>query len=228
MTQFPAMPTPSPDRRLIAVPDLSNAEFLARYAAPGRVGLAGGSAFLDRAIRKVQRSFRDHGVRSLWSHAFLCSGRRIDGHPWVLESDLEIHKKQIRLGVQENRAGKYADPTAYPELAILDFGLSEEQVAAVLTAGLDLLAGLARYSLRELVGTLLALQRPSLRGRENLLAREGSLYCSALVQHCYGAIGFELAPGVATKNTTPEDIARTPVPHTAYVLTRGGDGGNPG
>ncbi|HEY2737912.1 MAG TPA: hypothetical protein VGK45_05865, partial [Thermoanaerobaculia bacterium] len=156
--------------------------------------------------------------KSLWSHAFLCSGQRIDGHQWVLESDLEIHRKQIRLGVQENRTSKYGDETVFQNLAILDFGLSDEQVRLVMTEGLELLSGLARYSLRELVGTMFALQRPTLRGRENLLAREGALYCSAMVQHCYAKAGIEFTAGVRIKNTTPEDLARTPVPHTAYVL----------
>lgn len=205
---------------IVPLTGLSNQEFFARYATPGRVGLAGGSTLIDRAIRKMQRTLSEQRERSHWSHAFLCSGQRIDGHPWVLESDLEIHHKQIRLGVQENRAAKYADDSAYPNLAILDFGLSEEQVRQVMTEGLELLSGLARYSLRELVGTLFALQRPTLRGRENLLAREGALYCSAMVQHCYSKAGIEFVRGVMIKNTTPEDIARTPVPHTAYVLLR--------
>ena len=214
------MPAPTP--QVIAVPDLSNAELFARHAAPGRVGLAGGSARIDRAIQKMQRPLSVVGERSLWSHAFLCSGERLDGHQWVLESDLEIHRKQIRLGVQENRVSKYLDPEAYPNLAILDFGLSETQVRQVMSAGLDLLAGLARYSLRELLGTLLALQRPTLRERQNLLSREGALYCSALVQHCYQTVGIEFVPGVTTKNTTPQDIFGTSVPHTAYLLSRTG------
>jgi hypothetical protein len=174
----------------------------------------------------MQRALSATRERSSWSHAFLCSGRRIDGHQWVLESDLEIHRKQIRLGVQENRSTKYMDETAYPNLAILDFGLTEERVRQVMTEGLELLSGLARYSLRELVGTLMAMQTPTLRQRENLLAREGSLYCSALVQHCYSKVGIEFCAGVMTKNTTPQDIAGTPVPHTAYVLRR--TGGLPG
>lgn len=205
---------------IVGVTDLSNQEFLDRYAAPGRVGLAGGSALIERTIRRMQRKLSETREHSLWSHAFLCSGPRIDGHQWVLESDLEIHRKQIRLGVQENRAAKYRDETVYPNLAILDFGLSGEQVRQVMTEGLELLSGLARYSLRELVGTLFALQRPTLRVRENLLAREGALYCSAMVQHCYLKAGIDFVAGVMTKNTTPEDIARTPVPHTAYVLRR--------
>ncbi|HSS77377.1 MAG TPA: hypothetical protein VLV54_11600 [Thermoanaerobaculia bacterium] len=205
---------------IVEVTGLSNEEFLERHAAPARVGLAGGSALIDRAIRKLQRRITEERARSLWSHAFLCSGRRIDGHNWLLESDLEIHRKQIRLGVQENRVAKYADEAAFPNLAILDFGLSEEQVRQVMTEGLDLLAGLARYSLRELMGTLLALHRPTLRGKENFLAREGALYCSAMVQHCYSKVGIEFVQGVMIKNTTPQDIAATPVAHTAYVLRR--------
>lgn len=205
---------------IVAVTDLSNQEFLNRYAAPGRVGLAGGNTLIERTIRRMQRNLSEAREKSLWSHAFLCSGPRIDGHQWVLESDLEIHRKQIRLGVQENRTSKYSDETVFQNLAILDFGLSDEQVRQVMTEGLELLAGLARYSLRELVGTLFALQRPTLRGRENLLAREGALYCSAMVQHCYAKAGIEFVPGVRIKNTTPEDLARTPVPHTAYVLRR--------
>ena len=87
-------------------------------------------------------------------------------------------------------------------------------------AALDLLARSTRYSLREIVGTAFALARPSLRARDNLLAQEGSLYCSAFVQHCYAAAGLAVAPGVTAKNTTPHDIARTPQAHTAYYLLR--------
>ena len=86
--------------------------------------------------------------------------------------------------------------------------------------GLELVATRARYSLRELVGTLIALRHPQWRSRTNLLARERSLYCSAFVQHLFRNAGVELAPGVDGKNTTPEDISRTPVPHMTYLLER--------
>jgi len=78
----------------------------------------------------------------------------------------------------------------------------------------------ARYSLRELLGTLIALRHPELRNRDNLLSRERSMYCSAFVQHLFRKAGFELAPGVVGKNTTPEDIAQTSVPHVTYLLIR--------
>jgi hypothetical protein len=203
-----------------AVEGMSNAEFLERYAGPGRVGLCGGADVINRVIRNLQYHVTADGERSPWSHAYLCRGKRIDGHHWVLESDLDLHHKQIRLGVQENRIDRYHDEETFPNLAILDFRLDEAQTAAVLTAGLDLLAGLSHYSLRELVGTLLAMRHPSLRKRRNVLEREGALYCSAMVQHCYAAAGIEFVPGVDRKNVTPHDIAACCQPHSAHVLVR--------
>jgi hypothetical protein len=46
------------------------------------------------------------------------------------------------------------------------------------------------------------------------------MYCSALVQHLFRQAGFDLAPGLDLKNTTPEDIARTAFPHVTYLLQR--------
>lgn len=202
----------------IALP--SNRDFLLAHAAPARIGLAGGSHPIDRTIRKAQRSLTKDVTGSAWSHAFLVGEQRSDGHWWVLESDLDVRHKQVRLGAQENRLAKYFDAEAWPNLAVLDFGLDATQSACVLATALDLLANATRYSLRELVGTLFALARPDLRMRENLLAREGSLYCSAFVQHCYARVGIEFVPGVSTKNTTPHDIAATTLPHRAERLLR--------
>jgi hypothetical protein len=103
---------------------------------------------------------------------------------------------------------------------VLDFGLGAERVALLLREGLELVAARARYSLRELVGTLIALHHPELRGRQNILANERSMYCSAFVQRLFRQAGIELAPGVDGKNTTPDDISGTPVPHTTYLLER--------
>jgi hypothetical protein len=199
---------------------LTNQQFLERHAAPGLVGLVGGSALVDRTIRRAQRGLVGDECDSAWSHAFLFGGRRADGQHWVFESDIEIHHKHIRLGVQENRAQKYWDDDAYPNLAVLDFGLDEEAVRCVLTEALDLLAGRTRYSLRELVGTMLAMKRASLRSRTNVLAREGALYCSAFVQHCYARAGIEFVGGLATKNTTPQDIAACRAARKQHRLIR--------
>ena len=214
------MATSAGSDRTVIVSDISNSEFLERYAAPGRIGLSGGITLIDKAICRAERHLDEKEAWGSWSHAFLFQGRRADGHHWVIESDLQIHHKHIQLGVQENRVSKYSDEKLYTTLAVLDLGLTEAQTACLLSEGLELVANRARYSLRELFGTMIALRRPELRGRNNLLARQSSMYCSALVQHLFRKAGLDLAPGIDLKNTTPEDIARTALPCTVYLLQR--------
>lgn len=207
-------------KHIVIGPEISNREFLETHVGSARVGLCGGTEFINKAIRKLQWQVTADGRRSPWSHAFMFSERRSDGEFWVLESDLDFRHKQIRLGVQENRMSKYYDEAEYPNLAIIDFGLTSGQTRAVLTECLNLLSGLSTYSLSELLGTLISLNSTRLRSKENLLAREGALYCSALVQHCFDAINLDLKPDVETKNITPHDLFQTPQPHTAYHLIR--------
>ena len=177
------------ENQTVILTGLSNREFLERHAQPGRVGLCGGATGVDIAIRRAQRHLHEAGRWSDWSHAFLFEGLRADGQHWVIESDLQFHRKNIQLGVQENRAEKYFDEKTFPMLAVLDFGLSEVQVATLLREGLELVANRERYSIRELVGTLIALKKPELRARENLWARERSVYCSAFVKQLFHHAG---------------------------------------
>jgi hypothetical protein len=206
--------------QMVVETGLSNREFLERYARAGRIGLSGGRTLIDKAICRAERHLDERELWGSWSHVFLFEGQRIDDHHWIIESDLQIHRKHVQLGVQENRIAKYFDEEFYTSLAVLDLGLTRAQVTCLLREGLELVADRARYSLRELFGTFIALRRPELRGRGNLLARRSSWYCSALVQYLFRKTGVDLAPGVDVKNTTPEDIARTPIPHVAYVLRR--------
>jgi hypothetical protein len=205
----------------IIVEGITNQEFFERHAAPGRVGLIGGPELINRLIGRAQRHLNDEHEWSRWSHAFLFQGRRHDGHHWVVESDLDIKRKHIRLGVQENRATKYFDDTKNTSVAVLDFGLTTEQEQRVLAAALELVAGGTHYSLREIAGTIWAMRHPTWRPRENLLARERAFYCSAFVRHVFGRVGLDLACGIAVKNTAPEHIARSLTPHTKWVMARG-------
>lgn len=205
---------------IVELAGISNAEFFATHAAPGRIGLVGGTALIDRAICRAQRHVDGERKWSYWSHAFLMQGPRHDGHHWVIESDLDVRRRHIRLGVQENRMTKYHDEQLYSTVAVLDFGLSEEQTAAVLTEGLNLVADRTCYSLRELVGVLVAMKNQRLRGKANILSQEKSLFCSALVRHLFRAAALDLAPHLDVKHTAPEDLARSVVPHTTYLLKR--------
>jgi hypothetical protein len=204
----------------IYVSDLTNQEFLERYARPGRVGLSGGRTLIDKVITRAERHLDEQERWGQWSHVFLFEGPRVDGCHWLVESDLHLERKHIRMGVQENRISKYYDEDLYSSLAILDFGLNDVQVSTLLKEALDLVANRHRYSLRELVGTLIALRKPELRCEENILSRERSMYCSAFVQHLFRKIEVDLAPGVHAKNSTPEDIWRSKLSRVAYVLQR--------
>src|SRR5882757_7837442 len=135
------------ENQTVIVTGITNREFIERYAQPGRVGLCGGITKIDSAIRLAQRHLHAERRWSDWSHAFLFEGKRVDGQHWVLESDLQILRKNIQLGVQENRADKYFDEKMFPTLAVLDFGLSETQIATLLREGLELVASRERYSL---------------------------------------------------------------------------------
>lgn len=214
------MPAEPKQNETVIVNGMSNQQFLEQYALAGRIGLCNGTTLIDRAICRAQRRLAADGQPGSWSHAFLFQGQRADGHHWVIESDLQIHRKHIQFGVQENRIAKYFDEGMYQSLAVLDFHLDAAKIGEMLREAVGLAADRARYSLRELVGTFLALRHATLRGRENVLARERSMYCSAFVHWVFRQAGLDLAPGLDFKNTTPQDIAQTALPHVTYLLQR--------
>jgi hypothetical protein len=199
---------------------MSNEAFINEHAANGLVGLVGGNAPIDKAIRSVQNKVFDSPIAGLWSHAFMFSERRADDFWWLLESDLDYGLKRMRIGVQENRASKYYDENLYPNIAILDFGLTPQQTKAILTKGFNLLFHGAKYSIREVLGTFLTVKSRKLRSKENILAQDKSFYCSALVQHCYEGVSIQFQENINSKNITPFDIANTEIHHKSYQLIR--------
>jgi hypothetical protein len=206
------------ETRIRTLRGLSNLEFLKRYAKPGCVGLFGGSSTIDRAIRRGQKNLAADAQSSLWSHAALFQGERIDGQQWLIESDFEFGKGQLRNGVQENRVEKYASEKEWPNLAVLDFDLSEKEARRVVVAGLDLVSRRTTYDLGGILETYCAMMRKSMsKGRE-----KESTFCSAFVRAVFRHVGIDLTPGVAVQHTLPEQVARTALPHTRYLLLRDG------
>lgn len=203
-----------------APPGTTNRAFLEQFAQPGRIGLCGGDSLIDRGIAAAERHATSDGRWSRWTHAFVFGERRSDGHLWIIESDMQVQRRHLQFGVQENRTAKYHDEQLYSSLAVLDFQLPPAAVNRVLAEGLELVATRARYSLREILGILIALRHPTLRGRSNLLDRDHSFFCSALVRHLFARANCDLTPGLDVKHTAPEDLFRSPVPHQAWVLER--------
>lgn len=201
-------------------PDTTNRAFLEAFARPGRVGLCGGDTLIDRGIARAERHATPDGRWSRWTHAFVFGEHRSDDHLWIIESDMQVLRGHVQFGVQENRTTKYHDEQLYSSLAILDFQLPPESVKHIVAGGLELVSGRVRYSLREILGILIALRHPTLRPRGNLLVRDNAFFCSALVRHLFAKAGCDLTPGLDVKHTAPEDLFRSPVPHEAWTLER--------
>ena len=202
------------------IKDLSNKEFIETYAKPGCIGLVGADTAIDNSIKKMQKHITADGKDSLWSHAFIYSGLREDNQWWIIESDLEIYSKKINLGVQENRAEKYFDEKTFPNLAILNFNLDEDKQKLVVGEGLNLVAARTEYSIKEVFGVLYTMLKKDSRGGKNKMSQDNSLFCSAMVQHCYGKVKINLAEGIDLKQLAPEDIATTTMHHTQYRIVR--------
>ncbi len=198
---------------------MTNEEFFYSFAKTGSVGLVGGTHFIDRSIKKIQKKITPDKKPSLFSHAFIMSEKRIDDKWWIIESDLEFHTKQIKVGVQENRIDKYFDEKLYPNVVLLDFNLSAEQTKLILTEGLNLVNGRANYSMREIFGVLLSFSSEK-RDKENVFARENSFICSAMVQHCYQRANLLFNKDVSLKHLTPQDIFTTTCQHSIEKLIR--------
>lgn len=204
------------ENKILRVTRLGNLEFLKQYGKPGCVGLFGGSSAVDRAIRVGQREIDDQGKPSLWSHVAVFEGERLDGQSWLIESDFEVGKGQLRNGVQENRIDKYGNEQEWPNLGVLDLGLQEKDIRSLLVAGLDLVARRTNYDLQGILQTYWAMMRKTLdQGRE-----KESTFCSAFVRAIFQHAGIDLVPGIAVQHTLPEHVSRTPVNHARYLLVR--------
>jgi hypothetical protein len=200
---------------------ISTEEFWKRYARKGAVGLAGGTLWIHRAVCEAESLVTPDGKPSLWAHAFIFTGKGPDGFDRLAESDLVVEPLRLRIvnGAQENRIDKYYSTKKALHCAVLDFGLSKQDADIVVGKALDMISQKVLYPVSGLFGTLLAYLSGTEKWR-NLWNTRNALYCSAFVQAAYLAAGIDLAPDVATTNTSPEHLWLTPVPHTAYVLKR--------
>lgn len=193
-----------------------NVEFLAKYARPGAIGLVGGALPIDRAIRYVQKGLTGTGEPSRWSHALVFEGKRVDGQTWVIESDLDVRKGFARFGVQENRIDKYESAKHYPNVAVLDFGLTPKEAQTVLTLALDFVSQGTRYAIGGIFKTYAAILRKQFWKQKE----KDSTFCSSFVRTLYHAVQRDLSPGVAIRHTTIEHLSQTELPHKRYELVR--------
>lgn len=204
--------------------------FFTAHHKPGAIGLIGADDLVGTAIREAQRSLTKGGAPSLWSHVFILGELRGDRRgpqgavtntPYLFESDLHVlaGQPQLRNGVQENWIGKWCRGNIQ-HAAVIDLGLSPQETALVLATALQLTdeEERARYPLKELVGTWLAIVTGR-RWLRNPFDDPRAMYCSAYVRHCYREARRDfLDTSVSTSNTTPEDVARAGAAANALTI----------
>jgi len=193
-------------------------EFFTTHYKPGIIGIVGTRGTIGMAIREAQKAVTKDGKASLWSHCFVLGELRFDRRgandsrsksPYIFESDLKVNvfKSQLRNGAQENWIGKHCRESV-ENAAVIDFGLSEEQIDNILATALQLVDEQVLYPIQELLGTWWAIITKK-QWLKNPLDDPHAMYCSAFVRHCYKESKADfLGPGIEVSNTTPEDIAQ--------------------
>jgi hypothetical protein len=178
-----------------AVADLSEDDGL------GLIGLVGSSDLPGVALRRAQSILRWDRRPSLWSHAFLLTGRG-----------------ELREVALYSRAGHFPEPAdnaitpatlahyaGDPNIALLAVKMDEDEAKRVTarateTPNLERL----RYDLFETLGFWQAFLWT--RGTPNPLEQGVPNHSSAMVEYCFEEIQLDLTPGANDRNSAPEHL----------------------
>jgi hypothetical protein len=193
-------------------------QFFTDHYKPGLVGLVGTNDGLGLAIREAQREVTEGRKESLWSHCFILGNLRFDRRGpgntktrsvYLFESDLKVNlfKPQLRNGAQENWIGKWCS-TKVENAALIDLGLSEDDVENILATALQLVDQQILYPIQELLGTWWSIIIKK-QWLSNPLDDPHAMFCSSFVRYCYKDAGRDFLDNtISVSNTTPEDVAR--------------------
>lgn len=196
---------------------VSNLAFIRQHARPGALILIGGSRGIENMLRYRQSPLSE-GAKSLWSHICVFEGQRDDKKDWIVESDLDFRGMKLINGYTESNTDRFERRDWYPNIAIMDFGLSALQVRRLMSEIKLISQKPPRYPILKILYAIL------LNERDRIFANSDtnkSLTCSAFVRHLYLQLGIDLSPQVSSVSATfPEDIFRTATTHQRYLLLR--------
>ncbi len=162
------------------------------------------------------------GAWGLWSHAFLFQGTRHDNQHWVIESDLQFHRKQYPTSACRKTASLEILRREFLHHAGgVGFQAAGRSRGDAVKRGPELVSKHARYSLRELVGTVIALRGSGIaRGRESIGAEKLHVLLGIRAAP-FREGGHRSGPGrPRQEHHAGGDISRTAMPHVTYLLQR--------
>lgn len=197
---------------------MTNTDFLEAHAQPGDILLVGGGRLIELVLRFLQASLYG-GRSSLWSHIAIYGGRQQDGKHVIYTSDLDFVDGKWINGYCETTFCRY-NPMHYPNFAILNFSLNEEQRGALFAEIRKVSDKRPRYPLfRVFVAGLYS----TFGFRKNIYPdsiEDKVVSCSAFVRRVFLNIGIDLSPGIDVFSTFPEDIFRTASLHRRFLMLR--------
>ena len=202
--------TENPDlKKVLRTPGQNNAEYVAAHASPDPSSafdlvLLGGMGPVDFRLRAAQADARDDLLPSAWSHAaFLLPGaapRELLHIP--LSSHVGLDYPPASNGVQRGPLADYADPAAYPNVALLRVPVPFGKLEPVL----------ARFQKQRTVLDALELTLAwwayvwGVGRSTNPLLADLGVPGAAFVEYCSSAAGFDLVPGFPSRSSCPEAI----------------------
>ena len=188
-------------REVLARPNETNGQWLARIGATGGILLLGGTSLVDFRIRVAQSHLRHDMSPSLWSLAgILRDARRFESAPLGWRGD--ISGVPTMNAVQRCRMADYDDPVHYPNIAVLHF---TRDMASLLRHAGSVRDHRSALDLPHLMVAWLGFVWGAGRTANPLLAGIG-LPSAAFVETAHALAGIDLTPGVSSESSCPEAI----------------------
>jgi len=162
-------------------------------------------------LRVAQSHMRHDMLPSHWSHAMLLGALAIDdlGTTPVYEISLEpphgFGFPPPTNGVQQGELRQYRNPRQYPNIAVLGIAAAPEQVRAALQRFQEQRPVLDAL---ELMLRWLAYVWGAARAGNPLHDGQGVL-SAVMLEMVFGAVGFDLTPGLESRASCPEVIWQT-------------------
>ncbi|HEX6387159.1 MAG TPA: hypothetical protein VF177_21035 [Anaerolineae bacterium] len=180
--------------------------------------LLGGKSPVAFRLRVAQSQLRHDLAPSHWSHAVLLGQVEADlGRTTVYEISLEPNRgfgfPPPTNGVQEGQLQQYRNPRDYPNIALLHVTVPpEKQVDPEKSFRQQVMEALDRFKKQRAVLDALELTLQWLAyawgtgHSDNPLLDGLGIPSAAMLEMVYGAVGFDLTPGLESRASCPEAI----------------------